>query len=141
MKGFSLLEVLLVISAFAILASLSTPIFRNLQIKNDLDIATSEVSQSLRRAQTLSQAVDGDTSWGVKVQSDGITLFKGTSFASRDLNFDETFDVPASISFSGVTELVFSKFSGTPQTTGTTTLSSELDTRSITINSKGGLNY
>lgn len=141
MKGFTLLEVMLSIAVITILAGLSLPIFRTMLVKNDLDVATVTVAQTLRRAQLLSQAVDGDTSWGVKVQSGSITLFKGTGYASRDSNFDETFDIPATIMLSGVAEVVFSKFSGLPQTTGTTTLASESDIKSVTINSKGGISY
>lgn len=141
MKGFTLLEVILSLAIVAILTGLSLPVYRTLMIKNDLDTAAVTIAQSLRRAQTLSQAVDGNTSWGVKVQSGSITLFKGTSYASRDSSFDETFDTPGSISFSGVQEVVFSKFSGEAQTTGTATLASESDTRSITINSKGVISY
>lgn len=139
--GFTLLEVLLCVAAIGILAGLSLPVARTMLTKNDLDIATVTTAQTLRRAQIQSLAVDGDISWGVKVQSGSITLFKGTNYSSRDSNYDETFDTPTTISFSGVSEVVFSKFSGLPQVTGTTTLTSESDNKSITINSKGGISY
>lgn len=140
-KGFSLLEVLLSIAVIAILAGLSLPITRTMLTKNDLDVATSTVAQTLRRAQILSQAVDGDTSWGVKVQSGSITLFKGTSYAARDASYDENFDLVSSITPSGTTEYVFSKLSGLPQTIGTITLTTESDTRTVTVNEKGMVNY
>ena len=140
-KGFTLLEVLLSIAAIAILAGISIPVWRNLQVKNDLDIATTTIVQDLRRAQVLSQAVDGDTSWGVKVQSGSIVLFKGTSYSTRDSTFDETFDLQSSITPSGTTEIVFAKFTGLPQTTGTITLTSEQDSKNITINAKGMVDF
>ena len=141
-KGFTLLEVLLSIAAIAIIAEISVPLYQSFQARNDLDIATVEIAQTLRRTQVLSQSVDGDTSWGVSVQSGSITLFKGTSYAARDTNFDEVFEVPTSITPSGVSEIVFTKFSGNPQTTGTITLTSNTnETRTITINAKGMVNY
>lgn len=140
-QGFTLLELLLSVAIISLLAGLSLPVYRALLSKNDLDISATVVASSLRRAQTLSQSVDGDTTWGVKAQSGSIVLFKGAGFAARDTTFDETFEVPTTIGISGVGEIVFAKFTGFPQTTGTVTASSETDTRSVTINEKGMVSY
>ncbi|OGI26088.1 MAG: hypothetical protein A3J76_04010 [Candidatus Moranbacteria bacterium RBG_13_45_13] len=141
-QGFTLLEVLLSVAAIAIIAGISIPIYQSFQVRNDLDIAAVEIAQTLRRAQVLAQAVDGDTSWGAYIQLGNITLFKGTSYVARDTNFDEVFDAPTSITPSGVSEIVFTKFTGLPQTTGTITLTSNAnETRNITINAKGMVSY
>ena len=141
-SGFTLLEVLLSLAAIAVISGIAVPVYQSFQMRNDLDIATVEIAQSLRRAQTLAQAVDGDISWGIKIQSGSITLFKGANYAARDTAFDELFDLPANITPSGISEIVFTKFTGLPQTTGTATLTSNNnETRTITINSKGMVNY
>lgn len=140
-KGITLMEVVLSIAVIAILAGLSLPVAIRMLTKNDLDIATVTTAQTMRRAQTLSQSVDGDSNWGVKVQTSSITLFKGTSFATRDSNFDEDFSFPTSITPSGVTEAVFTKLFGDPQTTGTITLSTGNDSSNIVINGKGMVSY
>ncbi len=133
---------LLSVAAITIIAGISVPVYQSFQNRNDLDIATVAIAQSVRRAQLLAQAVDGDVSWGVKIQSGSIAVFKGTSYAARDTTFDETFDVPTSITPSGVSEIVFAKFTGLPATTGTTTLTSNInETRTITINAKGMVGY
>ena len=140
--GFTLIEVMLSVAAIGIIAGISIPIYQSFQVRNDLDIATVEIAQSARRAQTLSQAVDGDTSWGVKIQSGSMTVFKGISYVARDSTFDELFDVPTSITPSGISEVVFAKFTGLPQTTGTITLTSNTnETRNVTINQKGMVSY
>lgn len=141
-KGFTLLEILLSIALIALLAGIAAPIYQSFQVRNDLDIAANTVAQTLRRAELLSQAVDGDVSWGVSIQSGSITLFQGVSYAGRNSDFDEIFDMPTSITPSGLQEIVFSRFSGEPQTTGTCTLTSSInEIRTITINEKGTIEY
>ena len=140
-KGFTLIEILLSLSIVTILATIGIPVFLSLQNTTDLDLAENAVVQSLRRAQTLSRAVDGDTSWGVKIQNNAITLFKGASYLARDPNQDEIFDIPSSITSTNVSEIVYSKFDGLPNTTGTMTLTSNNDIRNITISSNGMLSY
>lgn len=140
-KGFTLLELLLSIALISVLAGFSLPIYRTLIKKNDLDIAVNSIAASMRRAQILSQAVDGDISWGVKVQSGSIVVFKGASYTTRDTAYDESFDLQSSTSPSGTTEVVFAKLTGLPQSTGTTTLTSESDTRTVSINAKGMVGY
>jgi len=140
--GFTLLELILVIATITVLAGIAIPVYALLQVKNDLDVATNTVTQTLRRAQTLSQAVDGDTTWGVKLQTSDITLFKGVSYSARDTNFDEVYTLSGNVTPTGVSEIVFSKLLGNPNTTGTVTLTStNNETQNITIGSKGQLDY
>lgn len=141
-QGFTLLEVLLSLAGITIIFGISIPIYQSFQVKNDLDITANTWVQTLRRAQVLSEAVDGDSTWGVKIQPAGLILFKGASYGARDTTFDEIFTVPTSISASGTTEIVFAKFTGNPLATGTTTLTaSTAETRTININAKGTLTY
>lgn len=140
--GFTLIEVLLSVAIIVLLAGLSAPIYQSFQTRNDLDIAATTIAQSLRRSRVLSQAVDGDTTWGLYIQSDNIIVFQGTSFAERNTGFDEAFDLPGSITPTGASEIIFDKFTGDPQTTGTVTLTSSTnETRNITINEKGTITY
>lgn len=136
-KGFSLIEMLLSVVIIGILAGISAPVWGNLQIKNDLDIAATTVTQTLRRAQMLSWAIDGDSSWGVHTGEGKIVLFKGSTYAGRDSNYDEIFDLPSDITPSGINDIIYSKLLGEPQTTGTITLTTATDSKNITINTKG----
>lgn len=142
MKGFTLLEILLSIAALTIIAGIAIPLYQGFQVRNDSDIAATTVAQTLRRAQVLSQASDGDSSWGVRVQSGSITLYRGASYAARNTSFDEVFDMPTSITPSGLPEVVFAKFTGIPQATGAITLTSTInDVRTITVNTYGTVSY
>ncbi|TSC55426.1 MAG: Uncharacterized protein G01um101418_910 [Parcubacteria group bacterium Gr01-1014_18] len=141
-QGFTLLEALLSVSVVAILALVAFPISIQFQNRTGLDIASYSFTQSLRSAQTLAQASSGDSSWGVKADTGSILLFKGSSYASRDTAYDQISSIYESIILSGVTEVIFAKFTGLPQTTGTLILTSpNNETRSVTINSKGTVSY
>lgn len=132
-----MLELLLVMTSITIIAGFSIPLWRNQIIRNDLDVAMVAIAQNLRRAQLLSRAVDGDIGWGVKVQSGSITMFQGSTYATRNSDFDEVFSMPSTVTPSGISEIDFNKFSGLPASTGTFTLTTEQDSRSLTINIKG----
>lgn len=141
-RGFTMIEVMLSLAIIGVLAGISAPIYQSFQVRNDLDIAAVTIAQSMRRAQVLSEAVDGDATWGVDVRSGSITVFKGATYAGRDTTFDELSPMPTSITPSGFGGAVFAKFTGLPQTTGTITLTSNAnETRTITINAKGTISY
>lgn len=136
--GFTLIEVLLSVALLTVLAGFSLPVYRSFQIRNDLDIASNTVVQSLYRAQILSQAVSGDSSWGVYVGIGEIVIFQGDTYVTRDSDWDEVFDVPTSITPSGIASVVFDKLTGLPQSTGSIILDSNTnETKTITINSQG----
>ncbi|SRR5258708_28455628 len=140
--GFTLIEIILSLALVAILAATSVPLYRALVVRNDLDVTAGTIAQTLRRAEALAFAVDGNTGWGVAIGAGGITLFKGTTFTSRDQNFDERFDVPADVAASGPGEIDFANFLGTPQQTGAIILISNTnESRTITVNAKGTVNY
>ena len=141
-QGFTLLEVLLTIAIIGILAGAAAPVFQALQNRNDLDIALTTTAQSLRRAQLLAQAVANDTTWGVKVRPGFIIIFQGPNFINRNTNFDEEFTMSSSLTFSGVSEFVFSKFSGLPQNPGTLILTTtNNESKSLNLNAKGTISY
>lgn len=141
-RGFTLLELILSIAVIALVAGVALPVSRSFQVRNDLDIAATTAAQTLRRAQALAQGMDGDTSWGMRVAAGSITLFRGASYAARDANFDEVFDVPMTITPTGTTEIVFAKFTGDPTTTGTLALtSSDNEVINLVINAKGIISW
>ncbi len=141
-KGFTLLETLLVIALIALIFVAGMPVYLSLLFRNDLSIGQNTTASLMRRAQLLSQGVDGDGRWGIKIQSGSITLFKGTSYASRDTSKDEIHELPSSITPSVVQEIVYTKFTGLPSTTGILTFTaSNNETSTVTINGKGTISF
>lgn len=142
LKGFTIVEVLLSVVLLGMIAGLSIPFYRSYLDRNELDQTTMTLAQTMRRAQFMSIAQDGDSAWGVRVSSSSILLFKGASYATRDQNLDESTTLAPAISFSGLSEVVFQKGSGIPSTTGTSTfILNNSETRNVTINQKGMVSY
>lgn len=140
-RGFTLVELLLSIATIGVLSAITAPVWSRIQTKNDLDVAMVTLAHSLRRAQALSVASDGDSVWGVETLSGSITVFKGGSYATRDTTYDEVFDLPAAITVGGPAEITFSKLLGVPSTTGTISLTDGGDSANIVINSKGTVSF
>lgn len=141
-RGFTLAEVLLSVVLLSMITGMSIPFYRVYLDRNELDQTTMTLAQTMRRAQFMSIAQDGDSPWGVKVSSSSILLFKGASYLTRDQSVDESTTLLPTISFSGVSEIVFLKGSGIPSTTGTSTfISNNGEIRNVTINQKGMVDY
>lgn len=140
--GFTLIELLLSVAIIGVLSGLSLPVYESFARRNDLDLTAQSTVSAIRRAEVYARAVQGDSVWGVKFQSSGVTLFKGATYASRDTAFDETITLPGSVTISGLSEVQFAKLSAAPSTTGTVTLTSTAnDTRTLTLNAKGMVDY
>jgi prepilin-type N-terminal cleavage/methylation domain-containing protein len=141
-KGFTLIELLVVMAIIATIAAMGFGVYKVAQAKNQMALVTNVIAFDLRRAQTESQAVDGDSQWGVQIQNSSITMFEGSSYASRTKSADEVYNLPAGFSFSGATTTVFSKLFGLPQTTGSIIITAPNNaTSTISINPKGTVSY
>jgi prepilin-type N-terminal cleavage/methylation domain-containing protein len=119
-SGFSLIELLIVIGILGTVTGMSVPLYRDYQIRNDLDLATEQVVQGLGRAKLLSQSAQDDSGWGFFVPA-GV-LYKGSDYASRDEAYDETYPMPSTITKTGLMEVSYSKLQGDPSATGSITL-------------------
>ncbi len=131
------MEIIIVIGIFAVLAVFTAPtIIKFFQWQNVDDVAAS-VESTLRQARSQAMYQKNDASHGVKLLSGSYVLFQGNSYASRTISYDLTTAVPTGITFSGITEVTFTKRTGLPSTTGTVTIQSPTKTKTITINSQG----
>ncbi len=140
--GFTLLEALLVLAMLSIVLGISAPIYHNVQVKTALDTQASIVAGTLRRAQTLASTMNNDSAWGVLINNNSIILFSGLSYATRNTNFDEIFDLPTTVWPSASTEIIFGKNTGLPNSSSTFILySANNDNRTISVNAWGAINY
>ena len=138
-KGFTLIEVMLTMSLLGILALLSSPFYGRFIFSQEVPVVYDELEGSFAKAQLYSMTGNNDAMWGVAVNGDNIILFQGTSFASRDQAFDETFVIHPRVTVSGLSEVVFARTTGRPDSQPTVTLSGNGTTESYTLNSEGVL--
>lgn len=140
--GFTLLEVLMSVAIVGMLVGLSLPFYQSFQNRNDLAIAAEGIAGMLRRAQVYSRGMNGDSQWGVHVETGSATLFKGASYAGRDTAYDETSSIPSSFTVSA-TDVRFSKMLGVPTATGTvaTITTPNNESKTVTINNEGAVSY
>jgi prepilin-type N-terminal cleavage/methylation domain-containing protein len=142
-KGFTLVELVLVIAILALLIIVSLPLAINFYQARQFDVYKNGIVQTLRRAQLKAMSVEADSSFGFYISSDSkkYVLFKGNSYNTRDDAWDEVFELPDNLLISGITEVVFTKLRGIPSDTGNLSLMIDNRTETININEMGRINY
>ena len=141
-RGFTLLELLLVLAMIALVFAIGGPISTSLFRQNNLQSAAETTAQFLSRAQLRATAVENDSPWGVALQNSQVVLFQGTSFANRDSAWDEVFEFSSSLQNSGLAEIIFAKLSGEPSTTGQIVFTDTSgDSKTLTLNSAGVVDF
>lgn len=136
-KAFSLIEVLLVLGLLIGVAAISLPQLGSFQQRQTLTVLADEVEQALIRTRSAAMSGYGSSDWGMYVESNGYTVFSGSSYALRDTNADEYVSVQGSLSFAGSSEIVFRSPFGT-SSGGTIVLQQNSgEQRTITISESG----
>jgi prepilin-type N-terminal cleavage/methylation domain-containing protein len=138
MRGFTLLEILIVIGVSLILFYLIIPVGLDFYKSQQLENETGMIVQTLKKAQLKAMAAESDSKFGVYINNDNYILFRGNSYASRNNQYDEVFDLSGSITIvDPPKEIVFSKIEGTPSFTGEIIFNSGNQTWKILINKFG----
>jgi prepilin-type N-terminal cleavage/methylation domain-containing protein len=124
-KGFTLVELLLVIAIIAIVFAFSAPYTIRFYQTNLVEDTSNNIVSVLNKAKHNAVLQKNDSSFGVHfdLASSSYTLFQGSDYLTdRDETQDEVYSIPGGISFDGLEDIVFSKLTGLTSTTSTTTL-------------------
>lgn len=135
--GFTFIELLLSVSFVLILLLLTVPFYSRFFAQNDVANTTDVLVGSLRKAQLYSMMGRQNGTWGVNYSSNTITLFQGSTYATRNNALDERFNVNSAVTITGLTELTFARGTGTPSAAPSIAVSGNSNTKTITINGQG----
>jgi Tfp pilus assembly protein FimT len=142
LRGFTLIEAFLSIALITVLGGIGAPILQSAYTRISLDIDVATIVGTLRRAETLARTMQNDTEWGVSLTDPGIiTVFSGTDYSTRDVSRDEVSTISPALSILGTEEIIFAKRTGYPPEASTITISSYEESRILTVNEKGTINY
>jgi len=136
-KGFSLIEVLIVIAVLAVIATVVLPQFSKVRENQVLKSGVEDILSSLDKARANTLSSLHSSSYGVHFEAGQIVIFKGTSYSSGDSN-NETVSIvsPASIT-SGNFDVYFNRLTGAPSNTGAITITTPNYSKTITISATG----
>lgn len=110
---------------------------RSFASRQDAPAVAEAIAAAISHAETQARAVMGDSSWGVKINTGEIVVFKGSSYINRVATSDEKIKISNAAEVSGITEIVFSKVYGYPNVSGNINIKSGEVIKIISINAKG----
>lgn len=143
-RSFTLVEILVIVGIVIILMGITIISYRFFLRETDLTQSTEQIINILRLAQNKTLASEGASQYGVYFDQATLTLFKGASYATRDVSFDQIKELPKAIEIydidlaGGENEVVFNRIIGDTSQAGNITLRLISDpTKAVTIYVEG----
>ena len=140
-KGITLVEILIAMGILAIILSLGYFIgfdfYRNYALHSEKDILLSVLRKT--RSQALNNV--NSTGHGVYIGNNSYTIFYGSSYVSRDSQYDENIREAPGIALSGLNEVVFAPLAATSTASSTIVLNNGQKSFFIDINYEGRINW
>ena len=140
-RGFTLVEMLLVTSLLLVLGIFTVPVGLSFYTAQQHSEATEGIHDALKKAQVYAFSGKSDSAYGVYVEEGAYTLFKGASYIDRDTSEDLVFPLYGRLSVEGLSEIVFSAHSLTPQEPGAIHIHSPKRSETITVSSGGRIDH
>ncbi len=136
-NGFTIIETVVATCVGLIVLGFAVYTTVNFMKNRELEAVSGALMTYLRAAETRSLQSERNISHGVSTVDGKITLFSGNSYALKQTVYDLTRPYGNYFQFSGISEVVFAKQTGTPSVTGTITVTNGIKTVTIVINSVG----
>jgi len=133
-KGITVIELLIVILLISTLGVMSISFYGRFLTQNAVDNTTTQLVNSLRKAQIYSMTGKQNNTWGVRYTT---TPKEITLYLTGNSAFDESFSVSSNTAISGFTDISFARITGIPSTFGTITISGNNSSKTITVNEQG----
>ena len=139
-RGFTFVEILVVVAIISVLAAITSDAFKNFHRSASLRVASQETYQALVDARNNTLASEGDSVHGVHIEPTKVVRFVGSSYSSTSpANVEYQFEggVTAATSLTGGTsEIVFERLTGIPNASGNITFSQGSASRGIVVQAK-----
>jgi len=141
-SGFTILEIMitsiLITSIAALGLAVGFDVYRSSTLSAERDLLVS----AMQKARNLAMDNVGESDHGLYIENDKHTIFQGSSYATRDEQYDLVIVNSPRFTSSGTVEFVFEELSGDGIKAGTTYLTDESGvTRSISVNSEGRITW
>jgi Tfp pilus assembly protein FimT len=138
--GFTLIEILINTAIVTMLLGMGLFIsfdsYRRYLLNSERDIAVGVLQKARSRAfNNIYQ-----TPHGVHIDSNAFTLFRGTSYIAGS-STNETFPANAAVTQSGITDIWFDQLSADASVSGTLVLANGVQSKTISINDEGTINW
>lgn len=143
-KGFTVIELLVVVALISILAAIVIPDFGALKRNQVFKSTVNEVNSLIQKARNNATSSVDSSNYGVHFESGQVVLFKGNTYGAPGTTL-ETISLQSSVTVSsisltgGVSDIVFSKGTGLPNVSGEISILSSTDVRTISINGTGSI--
>lgn len=145
-KGYTLIEILVVIGIMAIVMGGSTVLFLTVQANNERQVIINNVISILRKNQSLAMLGEGQNEFGVQFETNKYIEFVGDTYVEGAPNNVEHL-LPAGVTINDVnlggdSFIYFNRISGIPSNSGSfdIAVARTFPERTILINSLGTVN-
>jgi prepilin-type N-terminal cleavage/methylation domain-containing protein len=141
--GFSVIEILIVMAIMGIILTIAVMSFSSARAKKQLEITVDSISAKLEEAKANAVSGKGGVSYGMNFTSTSYTLFAGDTFnPNSETNSSSTVPVDITITRNisgGGDTIVFSRMTGTPQTTGDIIITGTSGAATVTVGILGDI--
>ena len=118
MKGFTLIEIIVVMGLFSVISFMTIPTSINQYKRYVAKESALNIMHFLRISQNNAKVRLFGMPSGFKILPDSFVVFSGESYVSRFLDVDEVYALPGSVSVEGMQEVIFDEITGIPSTSG-----------------------
>ena len=139
LMGFTLVELLVSITLLFLVVGVGFWVVPELYRRQMASAERDTIIEVLRRARTKALTNVRQSDHGVRVNANEYALFEGSSYATRNTAYDESFLRTTGFTVGGLSEVVFRALDAYVATSGAVTISHDPHIFTVSVNSEGAI--